>query len=135
MVLASNGLDARFSRDDVATPRPLLSSRMSKSTLGGDESVVGKPIVMNSLPLTVVGVAPPEFFGAQPGEDNDIWVTLKMFPRLVRALNFGGPAQADMDAEAAAAAHFEQPGTWWLVVMGRMKPGVTEVQARAEIDV
>ncbi|HSE37877.1 MAG TPA: ABC transporter permease, partial [Blastocatellia bacterium] len=87
-----------------------------------------------SLPLTVVGVAPPEFFGTQPGEDNDVWVTLKMFPRLVRALSFGGPAPPGGDAEAAAVAHWEQPSTWWLVVMGRLKPGVSEPQVRAELD-
>jgi len=123
--------------DDLATAPPVavVSYRFWKGKLGGDESVVGKPIVINSLPLTVVGVAPPEFFGAQPGEENDLWVTLKMFPRLVRALNFGEPAQAGSDAEAAAAAHFEQPSTWWLVVMGRLKPGMSEPRARAELEV
>lgn len=123
--------------DDVASAPSVavVSYNYWKSKLGSDESVVGKPIVMNSLPFTIVGVAPPEFSGTQPGEDNDVWVTLKVFPRLVQALNFGGPAQPGSDAEAAAAAHFEEPGTWWLVVMGRLKTGVSEPQARAEIDV
>jgi predicted permease len=123
--------------DDVSTAPPVavLSYSFWKSKLGGDESIIGKPIVINSLPLTVVGVAPPEFFGAQPGEDNDVWVTLHMFPRLVRALNFAGPAQYGSEAEAAASAYWEKPTTWWLVVMGRLKPGVSESQARAELDV
>jgi predicted permease len=123
--------------DDAATVPPVavVSYNFWKSKLGGDESIAGKTIVINSLPLTVVGVAPPEFFGAQPGEDNDVWVTLHMFPRLVRALNFAGPAQTDSDAEAAAAAYWENASTWWLVVMGRLKPGVSEPQVRAELDV
>jgi predicted permease len=123
--------------DDLATAPPVavVSYNFWKSKLGGDESVVGKPIVINSLPLTLVGVAPPEFFGTQPGEDNDVWVTLKMFPRLVRALSFGGPPKPGSDAEAAAAAYWENASTWWLVVMGRLKPDVSEAQARAEIDV
>jgi hypothetical protein len=102
--------------DDVASPRPCSRVyKFWKGKLGGDESIIGKTIVINSLPLTIVGVAPPEFFGTQPGEDNDVWVTLKMFPRLVRALSFGGPAPPGGDAEAAALAHWEQPSTWWLV--------------------
>ncbi len=123
--------------DDVATAPPVavVSYNFWKSKLGGDDSVVGKPIAINSLPFTIVGVAPPRFFGTQPGEDNDLWVTLRMFPRLVRALDFGGPPKPGSDAEAAAAAHWENASTWWLVVMGRLKPGVSEVQARAEIDV
>ncbi len=91
--------------------------------------------MINSLPLTLVGVAPPEFFGTQPGEDNDVWVTLHMFPRLVRSLGFAGPAQYGAEAEAAAAAYWEKASTFWLVVIGRLKPGVSEPQARAELDV
>ena len=123
--------------DDVATAPPVavVSYNFWKSKLGGDESVVGKTIVINSLPLTLVGVAPPEFFGTQPGEDNDIWVTLHMFPRLVRALNFAEPGQSGAEAEAAAAAYWEKASTWWLVVMARLKPDVSAPQAHAELDV
>ena len=122
--------------DDLPTAPPVavLSYKFWKTQLGASESIVGKPIVINNLPLTIVGVAPPEFFGTQPGENNDVWTTLKMFPRLVRALSFGGPPSAGGDADAAAAAYWEQPGTWWLVVMARLKPGVTETQVRAELD-
>ncbi|HSO75995.1 MAG TPA: ABC transporter permease, partial [Blastocatellia bacterium] len=122
--------------DDVATAPPVavVSYNFWKGELGGDESVVDKTIVINSLPLTVVGVAPPEFFGTQPGEDIDVWVTLQMYPRLVQALSFGEP-EAGVDAAAAAAAHWEKPSTWWLVVMGRLKPGMSEAQASAELDV
>ena len=123
--------------DDVANAPPVavLSYKFWKSKLAGDESIAGKTIVINSLPLTVIGVAPPEFFGAQPGETKDVWVTLHMYPRLMSALNFGGPGESGADAEAAASAYWEKPTTWWLIVMGRMKPGVTESQARAELDV
>ena len=123
--------------DDMATAPPVavLSYNFWKGKLGGDQSVIGKTIVINSLPLTVVGVAPPEFFGTQPGEDNDVWVTLQMFPRLVRALNFAGPAQYGSEAEAAAAAYWQKGSTWWLVVMGRLKQGVSAAQARAELEV
>ena len=120
--------------DDVANAPPVavLSHKFWKSKLGGDASIVGKTIVINSLPLTVIGVAPPEFFGTQPGDTNDVWVTLHMYPRLVSALNFSGPGES---GAAEAAAYWEQPSTWWLIVMGRLKPGVGESQARAELNV
>jgi predicted permease len=122
--------------DDVpAAPAvAVLSHKFWKSKLGGDSSIVGKTIVMNSIPFTVTGVAPPGFSGTQPGDDVEVWVTLKMFPRLVQSLDFGGPSQSAADAAAVAAAYWEKPGTWWLVVMGRLKPGVSESQARAELD-
>jgi predicted permease len=122
--------------DDTPTAPPVavLSYDFWKRNLRGDESVVGKTLFTNSLPLTIVGVAPPEFFGTQPGENNDMWVTLRMFPRLVQALNFTGPAQNGSTAEAAADAYWRQSSTWWLVVMARIKPGANEMQARAELE-
>jgi predicted permease len=122
--------------DDVpAAPAvAVLSHNFWQRKLGSDSSVVGKTIVMNSIPFTVAGVAARGFSGTQPGEDVEVWVTLKIFPRLVQALDFGGPSQPGGDAAAAAAAHWEKGSTWWLVVMGRLKPGVSEPQARAELD-
>lgn len=127
-----------LSSDDepAAAPVTVLSYGCWKSKLGGDESAVGKTIVLNSIPLTVVGVAPPEFFGTQPGENIDVWVPLSAYTRLVRSLNFAGPAQwGATEAEAATAEYFQKPSTWWLVVMGRLKQGVSEQQAVAELNV
>jgi predicted permease len=115
-----------------AAPIAVVSYNFWKSKLGGDESAIGKPIVINNLPLTLVGVAPPEFFGTQPGESNDLWVTLSMFPRLVKAFDFGDPSQKNSDPEVAAAAFWKQPTVWWLIVMGRIKPGVSEQQVLTE---
>jgi predicted permease len=123
--------------DDLpaAPPITVLSYNFWEGKLGGDKSVVGKTIVLNSVPLTVAGVAAPEFFGTQPGENIDVWITLHMYPRLVQSLDFAGPAQYGAEAEAATAAYFQKASTWWLVVMGRLKPGVSESQARADLDV
>lgn len=120
--------------DDSATAEPVavVSYDFWKNKLGADQEIIGKPIVINSLPLTIVGVAPPEFFGAQPGGTNDVWVTLHMYPRLVRALSFEEPVKG-VDPGVAAAAYFEKATTWWLVVMARLKPGSAITEARAEM--
>jgi predicted permease len=126
-----------FSDDDAAASPPVavVSHRFWQGKLGGNDSVLNGTVVVNNIPLTVIGVAPPEFFGTQPGNSVDIWIPLHLYPRMVQALNFSGPLQAGTDAAAAAAAFWQQPTTWWLVTTGRLKPGISEEQARAELRV
>jgi predicted permease len=123
--------------DDLSTAEPVavVSYGFWKSKLGGDESVVGKGITINNFPFTVAGVAPPEFFGTQPGENIDVWIALHLYPRLVRALIFGPPGQSSTEAEINAAAYWGKGTTWWLDVMGRLKPGISEAQGHAELSV
>jgi predicted permease len=123
--------------DDAVTAPPVavISYAFWSARLGAADSVIGSTIVTNNISLTIVGVAPPEFFGTQPGERVDFWLPLHVFPRLLKSVILTGPAQYGSDADKAANDYWEDPTTWWLVVMGRMKPGVTEQQARAEMAV
>src|SRR5262249_30952773 len=119
--------------DDDSANAPgvaVVSHKFWKARLGGDESAVGKAIVIDNVPLELIGVAPPEFFGTQPGENIDVWITLHTFPKLIEALNYTGPLP--FRADASPFEFWEKPSTWWLVVMGRMKPGATEAEARVE---
>src|SRR5262249_44425406 len=83
---------------------------------GSSPEVIGKHIALNSVPFTIVGVAPPEFFGVQPGRAIDIWSPLvddaKLLPR-------------GMDNRSL----FSSRDWWWLTMMARLNPGVTEQQA------
>ncbi|HMG33577.1 MAG TPA: ABC transporter permease [Blastocatellia bacterium] len=121
--------------DDVkgAPGVAVVSYAFWKGKLGGNESIVDETIVVNSLPVTVVGIAPPEFFGTQPGNSIDIWVPLNSYPQLLRGLAYLAPGQVNL--EAAQQAYLADPRTWWLVVIGRLKPGITESAARAELQV
>jgi predicted permease len=101
----------------AAPPVAVVSASCWRRRLGGDTTAIGKAIAINGKPRTVIGVAPPEFFGVQPGEAPDVWIPL------------------------AAAGELEggdlQPGNasfWWLVLMGRLAAGVTDAQARAALD-
>src|SRR5206468_4479443 len=84
--------------------------------LGGDPSVVGRSIALNGVPFTIVGVTPPEFFGVDVGVAPDVTVPLVMLPRLQEA----NPALGSVRY-------------YWLDVMGRMKPGMSQQQAQAEL--
>jgi predicted permease len=96
----------------------IISYAFWQKYMGGELSAVGKTITVNGTPMTVVGVAPRDFFGIEPGEAPDIWVPDQY---LVNAyLRLG-----EMD--------LRDPKTWYLEVVGRLKPGVTEAQAAAQV--
>ena len=44
----------------------VVSFALSQKRFGGPEQAPGQSIQINNLPFTVIGVAPPEFFGADP---------------------------------------------------------------------
>jgi macrolide transport system ATP-binding/permease protein len=91
-----------------------------------DRAVIGKHIVINAVPFAVVGVAPAEFFGIQPGHAIDFWAPLVHDPKL---LPWGTNSTPDNRSP------FTSRDWWWLTMMGRLNPGVTEQQASSELDV
>src|SRR2546430_1457147 len=92
----------------------------------GSSDVIGKHIAMNSVPFTIVGVAPPEFFGIQPGHAVDIWAPFVDDPKLLPWGRSSTPGNR---------SPFTSRDWWWLMMMARLKPGVTEQQASSELDV
>lgn len=80
-----------------------------------DRAILGKQLIVEDVPVTIVGVAPRPFFGLQVGSRVDIWVPASIAPLLM-------PARPNS----------RKPG---LQLLGRLKPGVSIAQARAEIAV
>jgi putative ABC transport system permease protein len=91
----------------------LLSHGLWRRRFGGDPSVVGRTVVANSKPYTVVGVMPPGF--EYPEKRYQLWVP---FP-------FRG-ANADNVPITRQSRYLQ--------VIGRLKAGVTSAQAAAELD-
>jgi len=48
-------------------PVAVISYRLWQRRFGGDAGVIGRPIVIERVPFTIIGVTPPEFFGAEVG--------------------------------------------------------------------
>jgi hypothetical protein len=92
----------------------VLSHRYWRQVLGADPEVLGRPLRVNGIPLTVIGIAPPRFVGVDLG-DPDVWVRvgLRQLPE------FG-------DVELSSSGGF-----YWLQFVGRLRPGVTLEQAVA----
>jgi predicted permease len=82
-------------------------------------SVIGKTITLNQVPVTIIGVNPEYFTGIDPGANFEIWAPLSLQPA---ALNRDGSL---LDAAKV----------WWLPVMGRLKPGISDAQAQSALDV
>jgi len=82
----------------------------------GDPSVVGKRLVVDGVPATVIGVAPRRFFGLQIGAAPEIWLPVAMEP-LIQTPSRRASGELTMS------------------VMARVKPGVPLDQARAELRV
>jgi predicted permease len=91
---------------------------------GADPSIVGRQVSINHLPFTLVGVTSPRFFGVQPGRVPDVWVPMLNLPELTP----WGFRPAD------TPSLLDVRGYWWAQVMARLKPGVSEREARAKID-
>ena len=54
----------------------VVSFALSQKRFGGPEHAPGQSIRINNLPFTVIGVAPPEFFGADPATAPDVYVPM-----------------------------------------------------------
>jgi predicted permease len=75
-----------FMTEESTTPLShaviVVSSAFWKSHLGADPSVVGKRLLVNGRPFTLIGVAPDGFRGIYTGVRADAWVPLTMQPLL-----------------------------------------------------
>src|SRR5262245_59147157 len=92
----------------VAAKVAMIGEALWKRRFGGDPSIVGRPLTLNGLPTTIVGVAPasPPLLSA-----GDVWVPLTIDPGREIRLN-----------------HV-------ILAVGRLRPGVTLEQAQAEMNV
>ncbi len=105
-------------RDDSGAREPavVISFAYWQHRFGGDRSVLGSTVDMNHVPVTIIGIAPPSFTGDIIGENTDMWLPIALQPIL---------NADDTLLEDRAAS--------WLDMMGRLAPGVTVAQARAEL--
>jgi len=85
--------------------------------LGRDSEILGKTVTLSSTVFTIVGVAPPEFFGTTVGQSPDLWIPLSMEKQV-------SPGWNGLDNK------------WFqsLYILGRLKPGVTSEQAEANVN-
>ena len=108
-----------------AAPVAVASYEFWKTRMGAQPGAVGKTIAINGSPLTIVGVAPEEFSGLDPGVAPDFWIPLAGYAREWDKNNL-------LDVQGNLLTDDK---TWWLGVVGRLKPGVSPATAVTEMNV
>ena len=98
-------------------PTAMLSYGYWQTAFGGDAKVVGRTVRLNGIPFTIIGVAERGFESLSLGRRYDMWLPLALRPRLMPDWT---PREDD-------------EGAWWLVIIGRPKPGVSPKQAEAAV--
>src|SRR5499433_2778659 len=93
----------------AATPVAVLSHHAWQATYGSDPSIIGSTFVLEGHPFTVIGIAPPGFFGETLRSDPpDLWIPLQQEPLI--------------DGETTL---LHQSMSAWLRVIGRLRPGAS----------
>jgi putative ABC transport system permease protein len=98
-------------RPGCADPGVVVSHGFWQRGLGGDPSVVGRMIPLDGRSYPVVGVTPPIFSGLEIGKSFDVALPL-----------------------CSQGANLEDRHSWWLSVVGRLKPGWTLARASAHLE-
>jgi predicted permease len=111
-------LDANDDRVAGEASAVVLSYAYWDSALGADPTVVGRTLVVNGKPLTIVGIAPRGFHATTIGERPLVYVPIT-FRWLPDPLAF--PQHADRKS-------------YWAYLFARLKPGVSLEQATAAIN-
>jgi predicted permease len=97
----------------------VMGYRAWKENYGADPSIVGSTLLVNGLPVTLVGVAPEGFFGDRfTTYPPALWVPLSQQPM------FEGLGPKSL---------LNSSGDAWLYVIGRLKPGVTPAQVQSQL--
>jgi predicted permease len=84
---------------------------------GAAATAIGRGLILNGAPVTIVGVAPPGFAGVWLESPADVWIPLTLQHEVHYAQNF-----SDDNADADQP-WLPQVGIRWLDVIGRARPG------------
>jgi putative ABC transport system permease protein len=98
----------------AAGPVTVISHRLWRERFGGRADIAGTSIVVERVPVTIVGVTPPAFLGMEIGHTFDLILPVRSEPLILASTPF--------DDRIA-----------WLTVMLRLKPGASAEAAAASL--
>ena len=107
--------------DDLASADAVivLNHGFWQRVFGSDASVIGRTVRLNTVSAVIVGIADPQFENLTPGKTQDFFLPLSAADR-VRSEWWG------------SGNRLSDSSVWWVVVIGRLKPGIATSQAQAE---
>lgn len=101
----------------------VISDSFWTRRFGRSASAIGKRIDLNRTPVTIVGVNPPNFAGMETGFYPNFFLPISLQPQVF-------PSELGV-----AGSLLTSSKQWWVPAMGRLKPGVNDGQALAELNV
>jgi predicted permease len=104
-------------RAGCGTPGTVISYEFWQSEFGGQASAIGKTLELEGHPFAVLGVTPANFHGVDVGHSFDVAVLICSEPTI-----------------AGESSLYVLPHGWWLVAMGRLKPGWRLDKASAQLE-
>ena len=108
-----------------AAPVAVISHPYWKRRFAGESSVINRVVSINGQMVSIIGVTPPDFAGIQRlgADPPDVTVPL--------AFDAVFSPPAPLPNAQAAVPRLKQPTSWWLQIVGRLKPDASIEQARA----
>jgi len=104
-----------------AVPVVVLSDQFWQERFGANPKVIGQQLILNRQSFTIIGVSPPAFAGtSQVNYQPAVTIPLAVEPLVL--------------GEKSNLGSGNEPGVWWLNLMGRLKHGATDEQARGSLD-
>lgn len=99
-----------------ASPGAVISYSFWQAQFAGDASVLGRKVILEGHPLEIIGVTSGSFFGVEVGRKFDVALPLCVDPII-----------------SGDTRRLNNPETWWLASIGRLKPGWTAQRASAQL--
>lgn len=103
-----------------AEPAAVISHAFWRRRFGSDAAIVGQSVRINNTPVTIVGVTAPQYHG--------VMRLGSVAPEVTIALAIDGALNP------TRATRLHEPTSWWLLAMGRLKPGVTHPQVIGNLE-
>jgi len=115
-------LGRAFTPDDDRVPGQsavvVISHDYWQRKFAADSGVIDKSLSLNGTKFSIIGVGPSDFFGDEVGRSTDVWIPIMMQGQVNPGSSF-----------------LEKNDSSWLLLLGRLKPGVSLTQARASLNV
>lgn len=108
--------------DHIGADVVVLSYGFAQRHFGDAARAAGQKIFLNNLPFTIAGVTPPGFYGVDSGSAPEFYLPLHADLAL-------DPARG---GESSQARYLDEH-YYWIEIMGRLRPGVSLQQARAQV--
>ena len=115
------------SADDAGAgkgPVAMISEAYWGERFGRSQAVLGNTLVLNGIPLTIVGVLPAQFTGLQMGSVAQVFVPLTMQPVVA-------PRAQLLPGETSL---LNNPQAWWIHILVRLRPDVPEARIQAALN-